>query len=355
MGGTKYGTIAQAIEGAAANVELKFDGNDSSAGVVSRKSGQTLSIVKGRRYHDGQLLGCQPQDGDRPDDWQDSAATGRQPRAHHSDHWQQQAGYHRPHHHRRTECHDRWYRCGQHESEQCIARGDYHCQHRCYQWIAVVFICQQKRLTACIKRCPLHGSVKAGFSVGGSSYTNVQDALKVVGNSVSGVESLIGSANGPASPDFLTYSVNGRATQDRQNLLQTVQTMNSKGIKYVHTNSSDAGTGTNPDSTDDSSASGANSSAFGVKATTTAAASNAVSMGYKSTAGGVSSVAIGDGAQALGTQSISIGTGNVVKGDHSGAIGDPTIIDAANSYSVGNTNVIGVGLSDVFVLGNNLR
>ncbi|MBK7655980.1 MAG: hypothetical protein IPJ18_13815 [Betaproteobacteria bacterium] len=62
------------------------------------------------------------------------------------------------------------------------------------------------------------GSVKAGFSVGGSSYTNVQDALKVVGNSVSGVESLIGSANGPASPDFLTYSVNGRATQDRQNL-----------------------------------------------------------------------------------------------------------------------------------------
>ncbi|MBK7655981.1 MAG: hypothetical protein IPJ18_13820 [Betaproteobacteria bacterium] len=44
----------------------------------------------------------------------------------------------------------------------------------------------------------------------------------------------------------------------------------------------------------------------------------------------------------------------IQKGDHSGAIGDPTIIDAANSYSVGNTNVIGVGLSDVFVLGNNV-
>ncbi len=354
VGGTKYGTIAQAIEGAAANVELKFDGNDSSAGVVSRKSGQTLSIV-GAATTTGSYSGAnlktvtdpttgkiQLQLADNP--VLTTVTTGNS----------------------KLDTTGLTITGGPNVTTVGIDAANMKVSNVSPGAITTastdaingsqLYSSANSVVTALGGTSTLNpdGSVKAGFSVGGSSYTNVQDALKVVGNSVSGVESLIGSANGPASPDFLTYSVNGRATQDRQNLLQTVQTMNSKGIKYVHTNSSDAGTGTNPDSTDDSSASGANSSAFGVKATTTAAASNAVSMGYKSTAGGVSSVAIGDGAQALGTQSISIGTGNVVKGDHSGAIGDPTIIDAANSYSVGNTNVIGVGLSDVFVLGNNV-
>ncbi|AMN68054.1 YadA-like family protein [Psychrobacter sp. P11G5] len=165
---------------------------------------------------------------------------------------------------------------------------------------------------------------------------------------------------------FLTYDVEGQGVTDRLRIGQTVQKMNTEGVKFAHTNAvspeGDLGI------TNDSSAGGANSTAIGVNAIVesdaestlalghntkaSADAKNAVVIGQGSQVNGASSVAIGDGAQANGTQSISVGTGNIVNGNNSGAFGDPSIIDGNNSYSVGNDNTI--DSDDTFVFGNNV-
>ncbi|WP_350656624.1 YadA-like family protein [Psychrobacter sp. S1-30-MNA-CIBAN-0213] len=165
---------------------------------------------------------------------------------------------------------------------------------------------------------------------------------------------------------FLTYDVEGQEVTDRLSIGQTVQKMNTEGVKFAHTNavSADGDLGI----TNDSSAGGANSTAIGVNAIVesgadstialgfdtkaTTEATNSVVIGKGSQVNGASSVAIGDGAQANGTQSISVGTGNIVNGNNSGAFGDPSIIDGNNSYSVGNNNTI--DSDDTFVFGNNV-
>ncbi len=165
---------------------------------------------------------------------------------------------------------------------------------------------------------------------------------------------------------FLTYDVEGQGVTDRLRIGQTVQKMNTEGVKFAHTNavSADGDLGI----TNDSSAGGANSTAIGVNAIVEAGAESTLALGHNTKASadaknsvvigqgsqvnGASSVAIGDGAQANGTQSISVGTGNIVNGNNSGAFGDPSIIDGNNSYSVGNNNTI--DSDDTFVFGNNV-
>ncbi|KRG35607.1 hypothetical protein AK824_09660, partial [Psychrobacter sp. P11G3] len=172
--------------------------------------------------------------------------------------------------------------------------------------------------------------------------------------------------NNNMDSQFLTYDVNGQEVTDRLTIGETVQKMNTEGVKFAHTNavSTEGDIGV----TNDSSAGGDNSTAIGVNAIVEAGANNTVALGLNTRAtadatnsvvigngsqvAGQSSVAIGDGAQALGNQSIAIGTGNIVNGDNSGAFGDPSTINGNNSYSVGNNNTI--NSDDTFVLGNGI-
>ncbi|WP_454557313.1 YadA family autotransporter adhesin [Psychrobacter aquaticus] len=172
--------------------------------------------------------------------------------------------------------------------------------------------------------------------------------------------------NGNMDSLFLTYNVEGQNVTDRLTISETVQRMNTEGVKFAHTNAVSAKGDLGM--TNDSSAGGNNSTAIGVNAIIEAGADNTVALGHNTKAAniatssvvigngsqvaGQSSIAIGDGAQAMGSQSISIGTGNIVNGNNSGAFGDPSIINGDNSYSVGNNNTI--NSNDTFVLGNNV-
>ncbi|WP_151766106.1 hypothetical protein, partial [Acinetobacter colistiniresistens] len=82
---------------------------------------------------------------------------------------------------------------------------------------------------------------------------------------------------------------------------QTVQKMNTDGIKFFHTNA-DTSKG-DLGATNDSSAGGLNSTAIGVNAIVSTGADSAVALGHNSKAGGKESIAIGKGAEATGLQS----------------------------------------------------
>ncbi|MGR0306629.1 YadA-like family protein, partial [Acinetobacter beijerinckii] len=182
--------------------------------------------------------------------------------------------------------------------------------------------------------------------------SNITEVVDGNGNKVNIIDQVVNTKPDNKNQDslFLTYDKQGQETTDRLTIAQTVQKMNTDGIKFFHTNADtskgDLGT------TNDSSAGGLNSTAIGVNAIVENGADSALALGHNTKAQGKESIAIGSGAEALGTQSISIGTGNKVKGNHSGAIGDPTIVDGNNSYSVGNNNQ--VLTDDTFVLGNNV-
>ncbi|MFW2058164.1 YadA-like family protein, partial [Acinetobacter haemolyticus] len=182
--------------------------------------------------------------------------------------------------------------------------------------------------------------------------SNITEVVDGNGNKVNIIDQVVNTKPDNKNQDslFLTYDKQGQETTDRLTIAQTVQKMNTDGIKFFHTNADtskgDLGT------TNDSSAGGINSTAIGVNAIVENGADSALAFGHNTKAQGKQSIAIGSGAEALGTQSISIGTGNKVKGNHSGAIGDPTIVDGDNSYSVGNNNQ--VLTDDTFVLGNNV-
>ncbi|WP_308464234.1 cell surface protein, partial [Acinetobacter colistiniresistens] len=182
--------------------------------------------------------------------------------------------------------------------------------------------------------------------------SNITEVVDGNGNKVNIIDQIVNTKPDNKNQDslFLTYDKQGQETTDRLTIGQTVQKMNTDGIKFFHTNA-DTSKG-DLGATNDSSAGGLNSTAIGVNAIVSTGADSAVALGHNSKAGGKESIAIGKGAEATGLQSISIGTGNKVKGDHSGAIGDPTIVDGANSYSVGNNNQ--VLTDDTFVLGNNV-
>ncbi|TSB24278.1 hypothetical protein FOR85_02675, partial [Psychrobacter sp. YGAH215] len=149
---------------------------------------------------------------------------------------------------------------------------------------------------------------------------------------------------------FLTYNVRGQGVTDRLTIGETVQKMNTEGVKFSHTNGVAPPVG--DALTNDSSAGGDNSTAIGVNAIITRNGESSIALGHNTRVEGASSVAIGNGSQANGNQSIAIGTGNIVNGDNSGAFGDPNIIDGSSSYSVGNNN--NIDSDDTFVLGNNV-
>ena len=149
---------------------------------------------------------------------------------------------------------------------------------------------------------------------------------------------------------FLTYNVRGQGVTDRLTIGETVQKMNTEGVKFSHTNGVASPVG--DALTNDSSAGGDNSTAIGVNAIITRNGESSIALGHNTRVEGASSVAIGNGSQANGNQSITIGTGNIVNGDNSGAFGDPNIIDGSSSYSVGNNN--NIDSDDTFVLGNNV-
>ncbi|MEG1091048.1 MAG: YadA-like family protein, partial [Acinetobacter sp.] len=182
--------------------------------------------------------------------------------------------------------------------------------------------------------------------------SNITEVVDASGNKVNIIDQVVNTKLDNTNQDslFLTYNKQGQETTDRLTIGQTVQKMNTEGTKFFHTNADtskgDLGT------TNDSSASGLNSTAIGVNAIVAAGADSSVALGHNAKVQGAQSIAIGHGAEALGTQSISIGTGNKVKGNHSGAIGDPSIVNGSNSYSVGNNNQ--VLTDDTFVLGNNV-
>nr|WP_277606412.1 YadA-like family protein [Acinetobacter sp. NIPH 2699] len=181
---------------------------------------------------------------------------------------------------------------------------------------------------------------------------NITEVVDGNGNKVNIIDQVVNTQPDNKNQDslFLTYDKQGQETTDRLTIAQTVQKMNTDGIKFFHTNAdtSEGDIGT----TNDSSAGGVNSTAIGVNAIIATGADSSVALGHNTKVEGEQSIAIGYGAEALGKQSISIGTGNKVKGNHSGAIGDPTIVDGDNSYSVGNNNQ--VLTDDTFVLGNNV-
>ncbi|MCF9047547.1 beta strand repeat-containing protein, partial [Acinetobacter nectaris] len=174
--------------------------------------------------------------------------------------------------------------------------------------------------------------------------TNVKDAN---GDAVNVTDQVVNQNYSATNPDknslFLTYDKSGQTTTDQLTIGETVQKMNTEGVKFAHTNSTDG---------QDSSAAGANSTALGVNAIASEKATNSVVIGNNSSVTGTSSVAIGDGAVASGTQSISVGTGNNVTGNHSGAFGDPSTITGNESYVLGNNNTIST--DNTFALGNDI-
>ena len=182
--------------------------------------------------------------------------------------------------------------------------------------------------------------------------SNITEVIDGNGNKVNIIDQVVNTKPDNTNQDslFLTYDKQGQETTDRLTIAQTVQKMNTEGVKFFHTNADtskgDLGT------TNDSSAGGLNSTAVGVNAIVATGADSSVALGHNTKAAGSQSIAIGSGTEASGKQSISIGTGNKVTGNYSGAIGDPTIVDGSNSYSVGNNNQ--VLTDDTFVLGNNV-
>ena len=220
---------------------------------------------------------------------------------------------------------------------------------------------------------------KDGIDAGGKVITNVADGVAdsdavnvgqlnkainesntVINKNIDNIKNDIGDMDDL----FDTFDVSGQTTTDRKNLVDTINAINTTGVKYAHTN--DGGDPSKIGTTNDSSAGGKNSSAFGVGAIVEAGADSSVAMGHNtfvsskatnavaigsgSQALGESAIAMGHGSVASGKQAISIGTGNKVSGNHSGALGDPNTVSGNGSYAIGNNNTITQDNS--FVLGN---
>ncbi|SUA36808.1 adhesin [Neisseria zoodegmatis] len=177
---------------------------------------------------------------------------------------------------------------------------------------------------------------------------------------------------------LVTYNVSGQNTYVTNDVIQAVGKMNEQGIKFFHTNDGEVKPVAQGSNQQDSSASGAYSTAIGYQSS--ARGDGALAMGntYKTeakTAGaelvevkgadgsvsyeqrtmatGLRAVAMGTGSQALAENTIAIGTGNVVRGKNSGAIGDPTVVTGNSAYSVGNNNT--VSADNAYALGSNIK
>ncbi|MDP8100674.1 YadA-like family protein [Phocoenobacter atlanticus] len=191
-------------------------------------------------------------------------------------------------------------------------------------------------------------------AVNAGDLATVQDNVNGNVANINNINKIIGGTDTNGKPvdvsDALkTYDVEGQTATNNNTVVSAIKNMNEGGIKYFHTND-DSGqkVGGAVANTEDSSASGKNSTAIGRQASATAE----------------NTIAFGHGSQATAENSIAIGTGNIVNAKRSGAFGDPSYIsakagkdgkgsDVEGSYSVGNDNVI--NSSNTFVLGNNVN
>ncbi|MBR0573928.1 MULTISPECIES: ESPR-type extended signal peptide-containing protein [Pasteurellaceae] len=177
-------------------------------------------------------------------------------------------------------------------------------------------------------------------AVNAGDLANVQDDVNDNIANINNLNKIVGGTDANGQPidvadDLKTYDVEGQ-TATNNTVVSAIKNMNEGGIKYFHTNDD---SGQKIDgvvaNTEDSSASGKNSTAIGRQASATAE----------------NTIAFGHGSQATAENSIAIGTGNIVNAKKSGTFGDPSYIsakagkdgkgdDVEGSYSIGNNNVI---------------
>ncbi|WP_410685743.1 YadA-like family protein [Avibacterium paragallinarum] len=142
-------------------------------------------------------------------------------------------------------------------------------------------------------------------------------------------------------PVLKTYNVSEQKEYLTNSVYTAISNMNEQGIKFFHTNDGKTQQTNQASNTEDSSASGAYSTAIGYQSS--AEGENSLAMGSGSVVKGENSIVIGSEGSVHGSDSISVGTGNEVFGNNSGAFGDPSIINATSSYLVGNNSTLGSG------------
>ena len=189
-------------------------------------------------------------------------------------------------------------------------------------------------------------------STGTSNVGNIK-GITLVDNSQNGNvknvtnQTTVAQSNGYT---LVTYNVEGKGMYVTNDVIEAVGRINEQGIRFFHTNDGEVDPAVQATNTEDSSASGAYSTAVGYQAQ--ASASDTLSIGRQSVSSGMNAIAIGKGAQATAENTIAIGTGNIVSGKASGAIGDPSVVTGNSSYSVGNNNT--VSANNAYALGSNI-
>ena len=164
-----------------------------------------------------------------------------------------------------------------------------------------------------------------------------------------------------------TYNPYETTVKNNTTIVEAIQNMNERGIKFIHVSDSDK-VGEGDDVTlvsDDSRANKIGSIGIGMNAASTAenaiatgtkseaSGANSIATGINSKASGENAIAMGNGAQATGENSISIGTGNIVTGKGSSAIGDPNNVTGYDSHARGNNNII--ASDNTMVFGNSIK
>ena len=189
-------------------------------------------------------------------------------------------------------------------------------------------------------------------STGTSNVGNIK-GITLVDNSQNGNvknvtnQTTVAQSNGYT---LVTYNVEGKGMYVTNDVIEAVGRINEQGIRFFHTNDGEVDPAVQATNTEDSSASGAYSTAVGYQAQ--ASASDTLAIGRQSVSSGMNAIAIGKGAQATAENTIAIGTGNIVSGKASGAIGDPSVVTGNGSYSVGNNNT--VSANNAYALGSNI-
>ena len=189
-------------------------------------------------------------------------------------------------------------------------------------------------------------------STGTSNVGNIK-GITLVDNSQNGNvknvtnQTTVAQSNGYT---LVTYNVEGKGMYVTNDVIEAVGRINEQGIRFFHTNDGEVDPAVQATNTEDSSASGAYSTAVGYQAQ--ASASDTLAIGRQSVSSGMNAIAIGKGAQATAVNTIAIGTGNIVSGKASGAIGDPSVVTGNSSYSVGNNNT--VSANNAYALGSNI-
>ena len=189
-------------------------------------------------------------------------------------------------------------------------------------------------------------------STGTSNVGNIK-GITLVDNSQNGNvknvtnQTTVAQSNGYT---LVTYNVEGKGMYVTNDVIEAVGRINEQGIRFFHTNDGEVDPAVQATNTEDSSASGAYSTAVGYQAQ--ASASDTLAIGRQSVSSGMNAIAIGKGAQATAENTIAIGTGNIVSGKASGAIGDPSVVTGNSSYSVGNNNT--VSANNAYALGSNI-